>query len=326
MKAYTSSRLVMGGLLMLGLSAGPALADQARSSFSGLGSDTNAPDCIRTAPCRTFQVAHDHTLANGEITVLDAGSYGAVTITKNISIINDGVGEAGALVSGGATGITINATSTDAVTLRGITIKGIGFGGGKGIVFNTGLSLTLENCVIRNMTGASPLGVGVTVQPSNNTNFAASNTTATDNENGGILVVPTGGTGILVSAVLNGVSLYNNGLLGLSINGSNADVASRVTATISNSVAGNTVGNGFWTVSATGKARTAMLLTNSVVAGNLVGLRADDPRSAIGVGGSTITSNSTNLITSGGSVLSWGNNYQSNNDTLNAFNFTLSLQ
>jgi len=162
----SKSLLLLASLLTLGVSIAPAHTQQARSFVSGLGSDTNAPNCVRTAPCRTFQVAHDNTLANGEITVLDAGSYGGLIINRNISIINDGVGEAGALVSGGATGITIMAGANDAVTLRGLTIKGIGFGGGKGIVFNTGPSLTLENCVIRNMTGASPLGVGVTVQPS----------------------------------------------------------------------------------------------------------------------------------------------------------------
>src|SRR5215471_8642797 len=76
-------------------------------------------------PHRAFQVAHDNTIASGEITVLDAGSYGSVTITKNISIINDGVGEAGALVSGGGVGITVNAGAKDRVSLRGLTIKGL---------------------------------------------------------------------------------------------------------------------------------------------------------------------------------------------------------
>src|SRR5215471_10634989 len=184
MTRITPSMAISAALVALALNAAPSHAQQARSFVSGLGSDTNAPNCVRTAPCRTFQVAHDNTLANGEISVLDGGSYGSVTITKNISIINDGVGEAGALVSGGATGITVNAMATDAVTLRGITIKAIGFGGGNGIVLNSGGSLSLENCVIRNMTGAAPLGVGVTVQPAATISFAATNTTATDNQNG----------------------------------------------------------------------------------------------------------------------------------------------
>src|SRR5262252_898230 len=141
----SKSPLLLASLLTLGVSIAPAHAQQARSFVSGLGSDLNAPNCTRTAPCRTFQVAHDNTIASGEITILDAGSYGAVTITKNISIINDGVGEAGALVSGGATGITINAGANDAVTLRGLTIKGlVGFGGSNGIVFNSGAFLSIE--------------------------------------------------------------------------------------------------------------------------------------------------------------------------------------
>src|SRR5215472_5258026 len=147
--------LLFSSLLALGVSVSPGHAQQARSFVSGLGNDGNAPNCNRTTPCRTFQVAHDNTLANGEITVLDPGSYGGVIINRNISIINDGVGEAGALVSGGVNGITINAPADAAVTLRGLTIKGIGFGGGNGIVFNTGAFLSIENCVIRNLTGSS---------------------------------------------------------------------------------------------------------------------------------------------------------------------------
>src|SRR5215469_5371524 len=199
------SSLLIGSVIALAVFTAPAHAQQSRSFVSGLGNDANAPNCTRTAPCRTFQVAHDNTIANGEITVIDAGSYGSVTINRNISIINDGVGEAGALVSGGATGITVNAGPNDAVTLRGLTIKGIGFGGGNGILFTTGRSLALENCVIRNMTGAFPLGIGVVFSAPTGS-FAVTNTTVTDNQSGGIFVIPTGGTGIVVNAVLNGVS------------------------------------------------------------------------------------------------------------------------
>lgn len=47
-----------------------------------------------------------------------------------------------------ASGITVNAGASNAVSLRGLTIKGIGFGSGNGIVFNSGKSLTIENCAI----------------------------------------------------------------------------------------------------------------------------------------------------------------------------------
>src|SRR5262249_11391384 len=150
-------------VMALVLPALPAQAQLARTFVSSLGNDAN--DCNRLTPCRTFQRAHDNSLANGEITVLDSGGYGAVTITKTISIINDGVGEAGVLVSGGLNGITINAASTDSVSLRGLTVKGIGFGGGNGIVFMRGKSLTVENCAVRNLNGGTGLGFGIVFRP-----------------------------------------------------------------------------------------------------------------------------------------------------------------
>ena len=181
--------------LVLGLAAVPAQAQQARSFVSAAtGNDANAPNCLRLAPCKTFQTAHDATLANGEITVLDPGSYGSLTITKNISVINDGVGEAGILVSGGGTGITINAPATDSVNLRGLTVKGIGFGGGNGIVFNGGKSLSIENCAIRNLTGTN-LGMGVVFVPSvagASSNLLVSNTHITDNSSEGLIIAPQG--------------------------------------------------------------------------------------------------------------------------------------
>src|SRR5215813_881909 len=118
--------LTIAVLLGACLPVAPAQAQFARTFVSSVnGSDGN--DCNRLTPCRTFQRAHDQTLTLGEISILDAGGYGAVTITKGISIINDGVGEAGVLVSGGFNGITINASPGDAITLRGLTVKGIGF-------------------------------------------------------------------------------------------------------------------------------------------------------------------------------------------------------
>jgi hypothetical protein len=132
MNRITPSLTLVATLLALGLNGAPAQAQQSRSFVSGLGSDLNAPNCTRTAPCRTFQVAHDNTLANGEITVLDAGSYGAVTISKSISIINDGVGEAGALVSGGGVGIRVTAAATDAVPCAASPSRGWGPLGAQG--------------------------------------------------------------------------------------------------------------------------------------------------------------------------------------------------
>src|SRR5215472_6483052 len=101
---FTAALIALGGFIA------PAQAQLARTWVSSFGIDAN--NCDRPTPCRTFQHAHDKTLPLGEISVLDPGGYGALTITKGISIINDGVGEAGLLVSGGTIGILIEALPT----------------------------------------------------------------------------------------------------------------------------------------------------------------------------------------------------------------------
>jgi len=66
--------------------------------------------------------------SRGEIDALDPAGYGAVTITKAITIDGGGGQVASVLVSG-TNGIVINANaSTDVVILRNLRINGIGSG------------------------------------------------------------------------------------------------------------------------------------------------------------------------------------------------------
>src|SRR5262249_14503371 len=119
----TRSSAFMILLLAACVCAGPAQAQLSRSFVSAAsGNDANNGD--RPTPCRTLQGAHNKTNADGEIIVLDPGGYGSVMITKSISIVNDGVGEASILVSGGATGIVVNGGAASYVNLRGLTIQG----------------------------------------------------------------------------------------------------------------------------------------------------------------------------------------------------------
>src|SRR5262249_2275183 len=156
-----------------------------------------------STPCRTFQAAHDKTFTNGEITVLDTGGYGALTITKSISVVSE-VGEASILVSGGTTGLTVNAGSADYVNLRGVTIQWIGFGGGAGLRFNSGFALTMTNCVVRNHTG-----VGVGLFPGGGSQFTITDTLVSDNGDVGIVVGPFNAS-VPVKAAMARVTLANN--------------------------------------------------------------------------------------------------------------------
>src|SRR5262249_21727122 len=159
-KAMRSSMLLaaVGLICVPTLSSVPAHAQATRTWGSGVGDDANP--CSRTAPCKTFPGAISKTAAGGEINVLDPGGFGAVTITKAISIINEGVGEAGVLVSG-TNGIIISAGVGDTIQLRGLFIDGIGTGL-NGIRFLAGRSLYVTNCVIQQFTQ-----FGIDFEPAN---------------------------------------------------------------------------------------------------------------------------------------------------------------
>src|SRR5271169_4214305 len=75
---------VAGAMLMLFFLSDPAYAQASRTWVSGVGDDANP--CSRTAPCKTFAGAISKTAVNGEINCLDPGGFGAVTITKSITI------------------------------------------------------------------------------------------------------------------------------------------------------------------------------------------------------------------------------------------------
>jgi len=220
-------------LLGLGLAPMPAQAQLARTYVSSLGSDTN--DCNRLTPCRTFQAAHDKTFDQGEITVLDSGGYGALMILKSISIVNDGVGEAGVLVSGGVVGIEVNARNAY-VNLRGITIQGIGFGGGTGIRVDGAFALTITNCSIRNLTNH-----GIDYLPSFPGTLTVSNTIIADNGGNGISAMPRA-DGVIIN--LTRVELYNNSQDGFGLNASQQGSGQTHVAVV-DSVAANNFQAGF---------------------------------------------------------------------------------
>lgn len=126
-----------------------AMAQATRTWVSGVGDDVNP--CSRTAPCKTFAGAISKTAKGGEISVLDPGGYGSVTITKSITI--DGAGM-GSILAAGTNGIIVNITdTTDAkvVRLRGLSINGAGTGL-QGIKILSANKVSVENTVIDGFT------------------------------------------------------------------------------------------------------------------------------------------------------------------------------
>ncbi|HVS00448.1 MAG TPA: right-handed parallel beta-helix repeat-containing protein [Thermoanaerobaculia bacterium] len=140
----TASKVLVAGLLALALTP-VAHAQATRTWVSGVGNDANP--CSRTAPCKTFAGALVKTLAGGEISVLDPGGYGAVTINKAITI--DGRGTLASILASATSGIIVNAGVNDKVTIRNISINGAGTTlGTNGIRYIAGAQLTVENVTI----------------------------------------------------------------------------------------------------------------------------------------------------------------------------------
>ncbi|MBF5045231.1 hypothetical protein FGE12_22695 [Aggregicoccus sp. 17bor-14] len=141
-------RLTLPTLLALLFAAGAAHAQASRTWVSGVGDDVNP--CSRTAPCKTFAGAISKTAAGGEIDALDPGGFGAVTVTKSITI--DGAGM-GSILASGTIGVVINAPGAT-VILRNLSINGAGSTvGTHGIRVIAAAAVYVENCTLFGFSG-----------------------------------------------------------------------------------------------------------------------------------------------------------------------------
>lgn len=184
---------LFGITLLFMMSAGSAQAQATRTWVSGVGDDANP--CSRTAPCKTFAGAISKTAAAGEINVLDPGGFGAVTITKSITIRSDHI-EAGVLVSG-TNGIVVAAGPTDRVILEGLDIEGLGTGI-HGVSIVSGKEIYIIRCSIRNFTG-------------NGVNMASSTNAGHAFINDSFILFNAGG--VSVQAASNIASITNSSIL-----------------------------------------------------------------------------------------------------------------
>ena len=285
--------------LLIGLlPAAPAqAAGVLRTFLSAAGSDSN--NCANVAtPCRHLATAFAATAPDGEIYILDPANYGSLTITHGVSIQGHGWGSISPQAAGVA--ITVDAGSNDVVNLDGLTIDGGGVGQ-TGIQFNTGKSLTIENCVIRHMTTD-----GIDFFPSATSSITVSNTVASNNGDTGIYVYPSGDSER--RGMINRVEANNNGYHGIFFNGDNTN-GGRLKATVSDSVA---AGNGYVGIYVNSNATNAAILltvVRSVAANNGTGIYVNGDFGVIQLANSTVTGNETNYSQNGSSKLySYGDN------------------
>src|SRR5262252_1100399 len=192
----------VSAVAILFLTCALASAQATRTWVSGVGDDANP--CSRTAPCKTFAGAISKTATGGEIDVLDPGGFGAVTITKSISI--EACCIAGVMVSG-TNGIVVSAPAGSFVVLRGLTFDGLGTGLA-GVKFNTGGSLYVENCFINDFTA---FGIDFSPNQASNSFLSVKDTVIRNCQgggSGGIIVEPSGGG--QATTDINNVRVENN--------------------------------------------------------------------------------------------------------------------
>jgi hypothetical protein len=172
--------------------ASTASAQATRTWVSGVGDDANP--CSRTAPCKTFAGAISKTAPAGEINCIDPGGFGALTITKSITVDCVAV-EAGVLVSG-TNGFVVAAGANDVVVIRGLDFEGLGPTANSlnGIKIITAGTVQIENCVINGFDSTNGTdGNGVLVNSNSVVHVDIENDTIRNNQTG-VSVVPQGVT------------------------------------------------------------------------------------------------------------------------------------
>ena len=255
-----------------------ANAQATRTWVSGVGDDFNP--CSRTAPCKTFAGAISRTAKDGEISVLDPGGYGVVTITKSITINGTNGQGYGSILASLSTGVIVNIVDpTDVrrtVRLIALDINGASSGITGVRILSTnlpGTSVVIENSKIDGFTGR-----GISDERTNGGKLVVSDTTVRHTQDSGIRIAAGGVNRI--DATLTNVRVHNSAVAALTVNGG-------AKATVS----------------------------NSVFSGSAIGLDIEQVNSSATVDNSTISGNTTGIFTNGGAVLRLSNSTVSFNTT-----------
>jgi hypothetical protein len=313
MKTLSASLKVLTCAIFVITLSSIAQAQAIRTWVSGLGDDANP--CSRTAPCKTFAGAISKTAINGEIDALDPGGFGAVTITKSITL--DGTQGAGfaSILASGSNGVVINLGSANAndplriVRFRNLSITGTGTSGSVGTrtgvngIFISGsntspLNLVVENCLI---TDFSQRGISVTSAAASGT-LHITDSIIRNNGQAGVAVLGSGVTGAIDNTrfELNGGTTF----AGLAVDGSGHKIA------VSNSVASSN-GIGFFLNST-----SSLSLESSSAVSNNVGLQSTSSGGAnkMRLSNVNVTNNTTGVsFASNAVVTSYGNNHINGN-------------
>jgi hypothetical protein len=285
--------------------AAGAQAQATRTWVSGVGDDANP--CSRTAPCKTFAGAISKTAAGGEISALDPGGFGAVTITKSITI--NGEGTLAGILAASTNGIVVNAGPNDVVIIRNVSING-STNGLNGVRFLAGKELHLERVQIYGFTQN-----GVDFQPSGTSalfvkDSVITKVTSATLDQAGVLLKP--GASGKASVVIDGSRIEGNRI--------GIKVQDRSSATLRNSVVAANSQFGAWVL--TGGAAATLFVDDSALSYNGpvasiaagAGIRSEGASSTVRLSNAVVTGSQLGLTAqSGGSILSYSDNRISGN-------------
>jgi len=302
--------ICLAALAMLCLAAfsAPANAQATRTWVSGVGDDANP--CSRTAPCKTFAGAISKTVAGGEIDALDPGGYGAVTITKSITL-DGGGGQVASILVAGTNGVVVSAAATDVVIIKNLRFQGLlgngsnpGGAGLNAIRFIAGGALLVDNCEIY---GFNQSGIDFEPNQAGNSQLSVQDTLIYNNNGFAVLVAPVGGG--TANAAITRTRMFKS-QAGLK-------AADHAKANVSFSVLANNNANGLVVNSASAAAE--INIWNSTISNNRnSGIATSGAAATVRMSYTSILDNGTGINTSGGGTVSGttpGTNVNAGNTT-----------
>jgi Right handed beta helix region len=279
---------VVGASLIALMHVTSANAQATRTWVSGVGDDVNP--CSRTAPCKTFAGAISKTAINGEINCLDPGGFGAVTITKSMTIDCHEV--MAGIVTGGGNGIVISIAAGNAndplrtARLRNININGAGVSGTVGtrlglvgVRIDAAAAVFLDDMLVYNMSQKGLLDQRIAAGK-----LFIRNSAFRTNGQAGIQILPSSGSATIDAVIDDSHSTGNVG-------------------------SGIVVSNG-----------PRVAITRSVFSGNAgagVDAEASVGGSSVTVDESTVSSNGNGFFQAGGGSIRVSNTDVAFNNTLN---------
>ncbi|HYO63866.1 MAG TPA: right-handed parallel beta-helix repeat-containing protein [Pyrinomonadaceae bacterium] len=293
MNKFRLSLNLLGSLVFVLALTTMAQAQATRTWVSGVGDDANP--CSRTAPCKTFAGAISKTANGGEIDALDPGGYGAVTITKGITI--DGGATMASTLFSGTNGIVVNATANDIVIIRNLSLNGAGTTlGVDAIRYLAAKELHVENCRLQRFSDDG-IDVRLSTLVQSTGYLKVSDTIISDAGNAAITIEPSNGEPT-VSVVVERSQL-TNGQFGIYAGG-----GARVS--IRDSVVSNQSLFGLTPDAASGNSQ--LTAENNLIVNNGTGVRAGTGATFTRLSNNVIYNNGTGLSVSGGTCNSFGTN------------------